>query len=113
WQRDNRSFSAVAAYNLMSGAGAYNLTGGGEPERVRPLQVSAAFLSVIGVSPSFGRDFRAEEETVGRHRVVLLSDGLWRRRFGADPSVVSRTIEFDGNAFEIIGVLPAHFWWPT
>ena len=113
WRRDNRSFSSMAAYTLMPAAGAYNLTGNGEPERVRPLEVSPAFLSVIGVTPAFGRDFRAEEETVGRHRVVLLSDALWRRRFGADPSVVGRTIAFDGNPFEIVGVLPVHFWWPT
>ena len=115
WRRDNHSFSAMAAYTVMPAAGAYayNLTGVGEPERVRPLEVSPAFLSVIGVTPAFGRDFRAEEETVGRHRVVLLSDALWRRRFGADPSIVGRTVAFDGNAFEIVGVLPAHFWWPT
>ncbi len=67
----------------------------------------------MGVSPALGRDFRAEEETVGRHRVVLLSDALWRHRFGADPSVVGRTIAFNGRPFEIIGVLPARFWWPT
>jgi putative ABC transport system permease protein len=113
WQRDSRSFSAMAAYTVSSAASAYNLTGDGEPERLRPLVVSSAFLSVIGVTPAFGRDFRSEEETVGRHRVVLLSDALWRRRFGADPSVVGRTIAFDGNAFEIIGVLPARFWWPS
>ena len=111
WRRDNRSFSAMAAY--MTIPGAYNLTGNGEPERVRPLEVSPAFLSVMGVTPAFGRDFRAEEETVGRQRVVLLSDPFWRRRFGADPSVVGRTVAFDGNAFEIVGVLPVHFWWPT
>src|SRR5207249_349615 len=83
------------------------------PERVRPLEVSPAFFRVIGVAPALGRDFTPEEETVGRHRVVLLSDQLWRRRFAADPSVVGRTIAFDGNAFEIIGVLPPRFWWPT
>jgi predicted permease len=113
WRRDSRSFSAMAAYTLMPAGSAYNLTGSGEPERVRPLEASPAFLSVIGVTPALGRDFRAEEETVGRHRVVLLSDSLWRRRFGADPSVVGRTIAFDGNTFEIVGVLPARFWWPT
>ena len=111
WRRDNRSFSEVAAH--MSGAGAYNLTGSGDPERVRALEVSPAFLKVIGVAPAFGRDFRADEETVGLHRVVQLSDGLWRRRFGADPSVVGRTVTFDGYTFEIVGVLPARFWWPT
>jgi putative ABC transport system permease protein len=113
WRRDNTSFSSIAAYTLMSASGAYNLTGAGEPERVKPLEVSPAFLGVIGVRPAIGRDFRPEEETFGRHRVVLLSDGLWRRRFGSDPSVVGRTIAFDGVAFEIVGVLPPHFWWPT
>ena len=113
WRRDNRSFSAIAAYQLTPPPSAYNLTGDGEPERVRPLQVTPAFLSVLGVTPALGRDFRAEEETVGRHRVVLLSDALWRRRFGADPSVLGRTIAFDGRPFEIIGVLPPRFWWPT
>ena len=113
WRRDNRSFSAMAASTVMPASGAYNLTGIGEPERVRPLEVTPQFLGALGISPALGRDFRAEEETVGRHRVVLLSDALWRRRFGADPSVVGRTVAFDGRAFEIIGVLPAQFWWPT
>jgi len=113
WRRDSRSFSAMAAYLVGSASGAYNLTGVGEPERVRPLRVSPAFLGVLGVSPALGRDFRFDEETYGKHRVVLMSDQLWRRRFGADPSVVGRTIAFDGNPFEIVGVLPANFWWPT
>ena len=63
----------MAAYSAVQAGSAYNLTGTGEPERVRPLEVTPAFLGVIGVTPAFGRDFRAEEETVGRHRVVLLS----------------------------------------
>jgi putative ABC transport system permease protein len=113
WQRDNRSFSAMAASMETSASGAYNLTGIGEPERVRPLEVTPAFLSVIGVLPALGRDFRADEDVEGRHRVVLLTDTLWRLRFGADPSVVGRTIAFDGNTFEIIGVLPSQFWWST
>jgi putative ABC transport system permease protein len=113
WRRDNQSFASMAALMVNAASGAFNLTGAGEPERVRPLQVSAAFLGVIGVAPAFGRDFLPEEETVGRNRVVLLSDGLWRRRFGSDPSVVGRTVSFDGNAFEVIGVLPANFWWPS
>jgi putative ABC transport system permease protein len=113
WRRDSRSFSAMAAYTIQSPSGAYNLTGDGEPERVRPLEVTSQFLDVIGVRPALGRDFRAEEETVGRNRVVLLCDGLWRRRFGADPAIVGRTVAFDGKTFEIIGVLPAQFWWPS
>ncbi len=113
WQRDSRSFSAMAAYAAQSPSSAYNLTGEGEPERVRPLQATSQFLDVIGVRPALGRGFRGEEETVGRHRVVLLSDALWRRRFAADPSAVGRTVAFDGKTFEIVGVLPAQFWWPS
>ena len=113
WRRDSRSFSGMAAYMILGPSSAYNLTGGGEPERIRPLKVSPGFLGVIGVAPALGRDFRTDEETDGRQHVVLLSDDLWRRRFGADPSIVGRTIGFDGNPFEIIGVLPARFWWPT
>ena len=87
WRRDSRSFSAMAAYSMRQPAGAYNLTGSGEPERVRPLEVSPAFLGVIGVTPAIGRDFRAEEETVGRHRVVaaqrrVVAPALWRRSVG-------------------------------
>jgi putative ABC transport system permease protein len=113
WRRDSRSFSSMAAYAVQSPSGAYNLTGEGEPERVRPLEVTAQFFDVIGVRPALGRGFRAQEETVGRHRVVLLSDGLWRRRFAADPAAVGRTVAFDGRRFEIVGVLPAQFWWPS
>ena len=113
WRRDNKSFASMAALMVTAPSGAFNLTGAGEPERVKPLQVSPAFLAVIGVVPALGRDFLAEEEIDGREQVVLLSDGLWRRRFGADPSVVGRTISFNGNPFEIIGVLPPHFWWPS
>ena len=112
WRRDARSFSAMAAHRLPS-SGAYNLTGIDEPERVRALEVSPAFLTVLGIAPAIGRDFRSDEENIGRHRVALLSDGLWRRRFAADPAIVGRTVALDSHAFEIVGVLPARFWWPS
>ena len=86
WRRDNSLVFGDGGLRRSSPSSAYNLTGDGEPERVRPLEVTPSFLGVIGMTPALGRDFRAEEETVGRHRVALLSDGLWRRRFGADPS---------------------------
>ncbi len=112
WRRDSRSFSAMAAHMIPS-SGAYNLTGAGEPERVPALVVSPTFLAVLGVVPAIGRDFRSDEETIGRHRVALLSDGLWRRRFGADPAIVGRTVALDSHPFEVVGVLPARFWWPS
>lgn len=113
WRRDARSFSALAAYLQLPPASAYNLTGSGEPERVRQLEASPSFLQVLGIRPALGRDFRPEEETVGRHRVVLLSDSLWRRRFGADPSMIGRTVSFDAHSYEVVGILPPSFWWPT
>jgi putative ABC transport system permease protein len=112
WRRDSRSFHAMAAYRIPP-SGAYTVTGVGEPERVGAMEVSPAFLTVLGITPARGRDFRSDEETVGRHHVVLVSDGLWRRRFGADPDIVGRSVAFDSRAFEIVGVLPARFWWPT
>jgi len=114
WRRDTGAFSALAAYMSypLGNPRAYNLTGTGDPERVRVLEASPAFLRILGLSPVLGRDFRPDEETVGRHRVALVADPLWRRRFGADPSIVGRTIAFDGAPYEVIGLLPARFWWP-
>ena len=109
WGRDSRSFAAMAAYMERS----LNLTGAGEPERLLGLSVSPAFLTSLGVAPALGRNLRDEEDIDGHDQVVLLTDALWRRRFGADPGVVGRTVMFDGNPYEVAGVLPATFWWPT
>jgi putative ABC transport system permease protein len=109
WRRDSQSFSSLAAYSDI----ALNITGAGEPERVRALAVSPGFLDVLGVAPARGTDFRPDEETFGRHRVALLTDGFWRRRFGADADIVGRTVIFDGNLYEVRGVLAPAFWWPS
>ena len=109
WRRVSQSFTAMAAYSET----ALNLTGSGEPERLRGLAVSPGFLPALGLTPVAGRDFVLDEERVGRHRVVLLTDALWRRRFGRDASIVGRSVMFNGNPYEVIGVLPARFWWPT
>src|SRR5262249_37037590 len=67
----------------------------------------------LGIPPALGRDFRADEETYGRHRVVLLSDALWRNRFDADPAMVGRSITLDGTAYDVVGIMPRSFWWPS
>jgi putative ABC transport system permease protein len=108
WRRDATSFAAMAAWT----SGAVNLTGAGEPERIRKLNVSSGFLDALALPPVLGRNLRLEEETDGRDQVVLLTDAFWRRRFGAAPDVVGRTISFDGNPYEVIGILSPHFWWP-
>ena len=109
WRRDSQSFSSFAAYRDT----ALNITGAGEPERLRALAVSPGFLDVLGGAPARGADFRPDEETFGRHRVALLTDGFWRRRFGADADIVGRTVIFDGNPYEVRGVLAPAFSWPS
>ncbi len=109
WRRDAGSFSQLAAYDEV----ALNLTGVGEPERLRGLRVTSGFLEALGVTPSLGRSFRLEEESPGRDHVAVLTDGVWRRRFGADPRLVGQTITFDGAPYVVVGVLPASFWWPS
>src|SRR5262245_18142358 len=102
WRSNSSSFSAMAAYLGTS----WNMTGVGEPEQLRGVLVSPGFLRVLGVVPAQGRDFQPEEETRGRHRVVLVTDSMWRNRFAADPGVIGRKLSLDGNDYEIIGILP-------
>ena len=108
WRRAATSFAGMAAYRDA----ALNLSGEGEPQRVRATRVTADFLRVLGLAPALGRDFGPEAATGDRGREVLLSDGLFRRAFGADPSVVGRRVLIDGQPFDVVGVLPPAFWWP-
>ena len=78
-------------------------------ERLDGLRVSWNFFRTLGVTPAIGRDFRADEDHPDRWRVVMISDGLWRRRFGGRPDIAGSTIEFNGRRFEVAGVLPASF----
>jgi hypothetical protein len=71
--------------------------------------VTANFFPLLGVAPAYGRQFTTEEEVVNGPHVVMLSDRLWRRRYGADPSLVGKTIQVDGVAHEVVGVLPRDF----
>jgi putative ABC transport system permease protein len=104
--RDNAGvFESVAARQGWS----VNLTGAGEPERVQGARVTANFLKTLGVQVARGRDFLAEEDRPGSERVVLLTDGLWRRRFGADPATVGSLVSLNGEAHTVIGILPPGF----
>jgi len=103
-----QSFENLTA--LMYGT-AFNLTGDGEPERLQGRRVSANFFDTLGVAPALGRGFLAEEDAPERNRVVVLSHGLWRRRFGADQNIVGRALRLNGQSFTVIGVMPAAFRW--
>ena len=89
----------------------YNLADAGAPENVDGARVGADFFGLLGVTPALGRTFLPEEDTPGRGNVVVLSDGLWRRRFGADPTVVGRETRLDGRAHTIVGVMPPSLDW--
>lgn len=88
---------------------ARNLTGVGEPERLSGLSITTAALNVLRARPLHGRLFTAEEHEAGKGNVMIVTERLWRRRFGSDPGVVGRTVRLDGELFTVIGVLPPNF----
>ncbi len=104
-ERMSSSFESIAAMSSWQPT----LQGGGDPERLSGQRVTRGFFSVLGVRPALGRDFSAEENIRGKHFVVMLSHGLWQRRFGADPSVLGRPVTFNGIAYTVVGVLPKAF----
>ncbi len=85
------------------------LTGSGEPERLTGVSVSSVFFDVVGVRPVLGRGFAPEENAARGDRVIVISDGLWRRRFGADPGAIGRTILLNDEPHTIIGIMPRDF----
>lgn len=101
----NTVFENIAAYDGWSPS----LTGGGEPERLAAGRVTTGFFKVLRVEPALGRSFTPQEEQRGNHLVVLLSYGLWQRRFGANPGVVGQSMMLSGLSYNIIGVLPRDF----
>jgi putative ABC transport system permease protein len=105
WRKQQSVCEQLAAYEFNT----LNFTGSGEPERVASLGVTANFFSVLGVAPAHGRNFLPEEEQSGRNHVTILSDGLWRRRFGADPNLIGRQIQLSGESYTVVGVAPPRF----
>ena len=109
WKAECLSYIDIAAFRPAS----FNLTDGDLPERVPGMRVSANLADVLGVSPSLGRSFTADEDAPGKNHVVLLSQDLWRRRFAADPGVVGHVIEVSGLPFTVVGVMPPGFQFPS
>src|SRR5690348_17041851 len=92
--------------------GSEDLTGAGQPERVEGVNGSFSYFSMLGATPQIGRLFGQQDFTLGAASVVVISDGLWHRAYGADPQVVGRTIRLDNDSVTIIGVLPPGFRHP-
>jgi predicted permease len=110
--RQNHVFESMALFD-SAGRG-YNLSASGssrEPEQVSGLRVTASFFSVLGVQPFLGRTFLPEEEVRGKDHEVVLSYGLWQRRYGADRALVGKTIKVDGEDLTVVGVMPRDFHW--
>jgi putative ABC transport system permease protein len=109
WLAGNHVFEDIA---LLRDLANFNLIGEGEPERLLAARISANLLPVLGVSPIIGRGFTEEEDEIGNERVAILGHGLWRRRFGADPSVVGRSINLSGVPHQVVGVMGPDFQYP-
>jgi putative ABC transport system permease protein len=108
WREQAQSFEQIAAINYVL----HNLIGGGEPEQVQSLQVSASLFPMLGVKPHLGRAFLEEEDRPDNNRVALISYGLWQRRFAGDPDLVNQQINLDGNKFTVVGIMPKDFHFP-
>ena len=107
-QQQSQAFADVAGYTTQG----FNLSGIDQPERLRGALVSANLFSTLKTQAFLGRAFLKEEDQFEHDRVVVLSHALWQRRFGADPTIVNKTITLDGQPITIVGVMPAGFRFP-
>ncbi len=105
----SRSYEELGAYFAFYGVGDNTLTGAGTPERLSGVPVSGNFFQVLGVAPQLGRLFNAEECKWHGRNAVLLSHGLWERRFAGDPGIVGRHLTLNDEPYAVVGVLPASF----
>jgi len=108
WRAQTKTLTFVSAYAWWDA----NLVERGDPERLPGFQITSGFFEAMRVQPALGRTFVRDDETFGRHHVVILSDALWKRRFAEDPSVVGRTVIVDGEPHQVIGVMPPRFSFP-
>jgi predicted permease len=105
---DSKMFQDLGAFKSDS----FLLTGAGDPAKLDGLRASAEFFPALGVQPVLGRAFTPEEDQPGHEHEVLLSYGLWREHFGADPGILGRSLELNGAAYTVIGVMPPGFAFP-
>ncbi len=109
WEKMNTVFDSMVAYRFDN----LNLTGHGEPQRLAVREITAGLFSTLGVEPILGRELTPSDDKPGAEPVVLLSDSLWVRAFGRDPSVLGRRLALDGQSYTVIGVLPSSHFHPS
>jgi putative ABC transport system permease protein len=109
WRKRNTAFENMAGY----AGGMASLTGDGEPVVVPGASVGWAFFEVLKVKPELGRTFQPDDEVLGKHRVLVMSHALWQSRYGGQRDIVGRRVWLNGNAWEVVGVLPASFQFVT
>src|SRR5215813_1911626 len=105
WRAQQSAFGDIAALSYTS----VNLIGSAEPERIQGAAVTTNFFSLLGVQPVTGRGFLAEEEDPKSARTVIVSHGLWQRRFGADPDFIGKMLTVNGSPVTVVGILPPAF----
>ena len=110
FRTEQQSFELMAAY--LSGS-TVNVTIGSTPYRYTGAYVTEDFLRILGVAPMLGRDFVADDNRPGAHKVALISHGIWQRDFGAATDIVGRSVRINGAAATIVGVMPAGFRFPV
>lgn len=108
YREQTHSFELMAAFNNVN----FNLTGGDQPEQIVGARVSAQLFPLLGSKPMPGRSFVSEEERPGRDNVVILSHGLWKRRFNADPNIIGKTLTLDSTSYTVVGIMPPDFQFP-
>src|SRR5258706_901614 len=108
WRKQAKSIEGVSAVSDTS----MNLIGAGEPERLKAVRISADLFTMLEVQPRAGRNFLPDEDQPDKWHVVILSDGLWRRRFAADPKTIGSTIQLSGASFKVVGVMARGFHFP-
>jgi putative ABC transport system permease protein len=109
WKEHASSFASAAGYR---GGGDRNLTFDANQQWVKAMTVTADFFRTLGVAPALGREFTPDEARRGGPQAIILSDGLWRNAFGANPAVLGRSVRLDDVSHVIVGVLPRGFWFP-
>src|SRR5437899_2749983 len=112
WKKQSHGFTDLA---ILLSEHEYNLSGAGGqlPEKVRATQCSWNLFPILGVEPALGRGFTAADDQPSANATVVLSWGLWKRRFGGDPAILNQTIHLDGKAYTVIGVMPSWFAYPA